>query len=420
MLFVLATMLVAPSAAAQVTCTTRTTSAEPPPTVTVLRSHRDFVSAPGRVGVDGASSLYVTDPRTGRVVVRNRYGQLMEAIAGLGTPLAVTVDGAGNIYVADESSGNVWVYDRGWRLVRKLGDGDPEFALPNDIAIDAGTGRVYVSDGQAHTVRVYSPAGALVQLLGGKGAGPGMLDFPSGVWVSPSGEIFVADQTNNRIQVFDRGGTLLRCFAVTSGRSMWGGRVGRIQGLTGDATGRLYVTDAFHGLVRVFDRWGGPVSTIGAFGERPGELQTPTGVAIDRYNRLFVTSSNNARVEVFGLDAFTDPHAVQAIVQIRPGTLNRHMRHTPIRAVIELPGHPLDDIRVETITANGVPAVPTSGRIDNYDDDPALELRVAFDAEPLLATLADGEGLVLVTGSLRDGTEFEGTHTVRVLATGGR
>ncbi len=74
--------------------------------------------------------------------------------------------------------------------------------------------------------------------------------------------------------------------------------------MTGDSQGRLYLADAYQGQVRVFDPQGVELSALGSFGELPGQLRTPSGLAIDDNNRLFVASVNTGRVEVFGLDDF--------------------------------------------------------------------------------------------------------------------
>ncbi len=50
------------------------------------------------------------------------------------------------------------------------------------------------------------------------------------------------------------------------------------------------------------------LTTLGSFGKGLGQLRSPIALAIDSFKRLFVSSPNNSRVEVFGLDNFDDPH----------------------------------------------------------------------------------------------------------------
>lgn len=394
-------------------CTWGGTPTVVPPSATALRAYRDFFHAPGRVAIDGAGHVFATDPPTGRIYVRDRYGRLIAVMQGFDTPLGIAVDGAGRIYVGEQGRGSVAVFDQRWNRLGQLGRGQGEFLLPNDIAIDPDTGQVYVSDSGAHQIKVYSAGGPLLGIFGAKGTDPGQFDFPTGVYAS-AGEVFVADQNNSRVQVFDQAGTFLRCFGVSTGTTMYGNNIGRIQGLTGDTQGRLYIADAFQGYVQVFDRWGVLLSTVGSFGEGPGQLRTPMDVAIDPYNRLFVASTNNARVEVYGLDSFSDPQVIPAVVDIKPDTIKRSSEKKTITAYIEIRGYPLDRVNPATITANGVPARPSPVAIGDYDGDGIPDLMVKFDAQALLATLPDGQAIIAVSGEFMDGTAFDGVDKVRV------
>lgn len=388
------------------------------PSATYLRSYREFIHGPGRLAIDSSGNLYTTDPRTGKIFIRDPYGRLLSVMDGFDYPLGIAVDRDGRIYVGEQGTGTVTVFDQQLRPLHKLGLGDGEFIIPNAIAIDPDPlyGRIYVSDSGAHMIKVYSADGTLLSFFGGKGAGPGQMDFPVGLYISPVGQIFVADQNNDRIQVFDRSGTFLRCFQVSVGRTWYfGANKGRIQGLTGDSQGRLYVADAFQGYVEVFDGWGASIATIGKFGAGPGQFRTPIDLAIDLYNRLFVSSTNNARVEIFGLDRYSDPHVIPAVVDVEPNTLKRSSRRKSITAYIEIRNYRLEQINRATINAYGVPARPWPTAIGDHNENGIPDLMVKFDAQSLLSLLPDGQTLIIVSGEFMDRTLFEGSATVRII-----
>ncbi len=169
------------------------------------------------VAVDAASNTYTADPSAGRVVVRDAWGRLVSVKNGLLTPTAVAVDGFGRILVAEQGAGSVSVFDRGWRLLAKLGQGNGEFQLPNDIAVDPASGAIYVSDGAANLVKAYTADWAPLFSFGGTGRALGQFSFPAALHMSASGELFVADQNNDRVQVFARDGKPLRCFGGRTG-----------------------------------------------------------------------------------------------------------------------------------------------------------------------------------------------------------
>ena len=394
-------------------------SIEFPPSAVSLRSYRDFFHAPGRVAVDGSGNVYTTDPQAGQVFIRDQYGRMINVLEGFNLPLGIAVDNADRIYVGEQGRGGVTVFDQQWNRLNVFGQGDGEFLIPNDIAVDPQSGWIYVSDSGAHTIRVYAPDGFLLSSFGGPGTGPGQFNFPAGLYISPIGELFVADQNNDRIQVLDRYGNFLRCIGGSGGFA-FSKKFGRIQGLTGDSQGRLYVADAFQGYVQVFDSLGYVLSTVGSFGQGPGQLRTPMGLAIDIHNRLFVGSANNARVEFFGLDSFSDPHIIPAVVDIQPDTLNRSANRDSITAYIELRDYPVDQIDPATITANGVPALASRTTIGDHDADGIPDLAVKFDAQTILAALPDGNPIIIVSGKFFTGNLFEGSDSVRVTSDGNK
>lgn len=301
-----------PRTASAQLCSWGGTPVLPPPDVAVLGSQLDGLRAPARLAVDSADNVYVTDPTRGTVVIMDVQGRVIDVRTEMGVPLALAVDRFGTIYLSDDATGRVDIYDELWQSSGALGVGAGEFQGATDIAVDPDPGfdLIYVADGRADSIKIYDADGLPVRSFGGHGTGPGEFDYPSAVWVSPSGEIFVGDQNNDRVQVFDREGVFLRCFGAQGGGDR---NFGRIQGLEGDAEGRLYVADAFQGHVKVFDGAGAELAVIGSLGDHPGQLRTPFGAVIDGHNRLFVSSVNTGRLEVFGLDEFTVPPPVGSI-----------------------------------------------------------------------------------------------------------
>ena len=366
--------------------------------------------------------MYISDSAAGRVLVRDEYGRQVGGSGRIARPLGIAVDLAGFAYVGEEATGSVLVLDPGWNFVRKLGAGNGEFLLPNHIAVDPDpSSLIYVSDSGANVVKVYAPSGELVRIIGGPGTLDGQFGFPTGVFVSSAGEVFVADQDNNRVQVFSRGGTFLRRIRLTSG--MMGSSGGRIQGLTVDSLGRIYVAEAFQAAVRVLGPDGVKLANIGAFGSSVGELRNPSSLVIDRNSRLFVVSVGNGRVELYGLDGYVDPAILPATVMLRPAALKREDgkpdeddERRIVTGLVKVDGFAPADIVVSSIRANGVPAIPVTGTaIADFDQDGFLELRFRIDRAALLATLPDGEAIVTVTGAVAGGLEFEGAAPVRVI-----
>ena len=73
----------------------------------------------------------------------------------------------------------------------------------------------------------------------------------------------------------------------------------RPKGIGRDSEGHLYVVEGLSGMVQVFDRQGRLLYYFGQKGSGFGEFQLPTGLFIDRSDRVFVVDSYNRRVQVF-------------------------------------------------------------------------------------------------------------------------
>ena len=81
----------------------------------------------------------------------------------------------------------------------------------------------------------------------------------------------------------------------------------------------------------------------------------------------------------------------------------------------------MSDIDVSTVLLNGlVPAELSPTEVGDYDGDGIADLMVKFDRADTHTTLEVGDVVpISVAGQLSDGTAFEGTETVRVIAPGG-
>src|SRR5690348_15896559 len=71
------------------------------------------------------------------------------------------------------------------------------------------------------------------------------------------------------------------------------------QGVTVDDSGNLYVVDQANNRVEKFNSVDNYLSTIGSSGSANGQLLSPTSVAVDISGNVYVTDVENYRVEKF-------------------------------------------------------------------------------------------------------------------------
>jgi len=273
------------------------------------------LDAPRSVALDNSENIYVAEPGNDRVVIYSQSGSYLRTLSGLDTPISVSVDGNGRIIVGNRDSGNVEVYGSDLTLLFKLGTGDGEFSQPGGIATDSA-GNIYVADSREDSVKVYSSEGVYRFSFGSSGDGDGEFHFPTSIAVNnKAAEIIVSDLQiieeassvwpipspgeGARIQVFDMNGVFKRGFGEFG---LGEGKLFRPTGVAVDEEGRIYVTDSYQNVVQVF---GSDGTSLGTIYDLDNPMRTPLGVAAGSSNRLFITSFNASRVDVYGVGVYT-------------------------------------------------------------------------------------------------------------------
>jgi DNA-binding beta-propeller fold protein YncE len=108
------------------------------------------------------------------------------------------------------------------------------------VAVD-GSGNVFVADTNNNRLQKFTSTGTFLTTWGSSGTGDGQFTNPFGVATDSSGNVFVADANNNRIQKFDANGTFL---------TMWGSAIP--QDVATDGSGNVYVADADSNNIQKF------------------------------------------------------------------------------------------------------------------------------------------------------------------------
>ncbi len=178
--------------------------------------------------------------------------------------------------------------------------GDGEFDHPYGSAVDA-SGNVYVADAGNNRIQKFTATGVFVTQWGTLGAGNGQFDTPWGVAVDGSGNVYVSDLWNARVQKFSSTGTYLSQFGSPGAGN---GQFGRPRGVAVDPSGNVYVVDDINDRVQKFSSTGVYLTQWGASGSGDGQFDGAWGIAVDQSSgNVYVTdhsfATNTSRVQKF-------------------------------------------------------------------------------------------------------------------------
>jgi glucose/arabinose dehydrogenase/sugar lactone lactonase YvrE len=170
---------------------------------------------------------------------------------------------------------------------------------PFGVAISSGTGNIYVADTGNNRIDKFSSSGSFITSFGSGGDHPGQFNHPSGVAIdSGTGNIYVADTGNNRIDKFSSSGSFITSFG--SHRSTLG-QLNQPFGVAIDSgTGNIYVADTGNNRIDEFSSSGSFITSFGSHGSAAGQLNQPFGVAISSgTGNIYVADTGNNRIDEF-------------------------------------------------------------------------------------------------------------------------
>ncbi len=266
-------------------------------------------SAPGQfneptgITVKG-NEVFVSDGRNHRIQVFDLEGTALRqfGVNDLERPMNLTI-AKNELYVADYFADQIKVFSLQGDYRRSIGTpgtGPGEFTIPGGVAV-AENGDLYVAGFTTQRVQQLHADGGFVRqwgITGEAGTFGGKLRYPTDVALSKKGALFIADGYNDRVLAMGPDGELLTKWGGPFAINIFGpfnGWFATITGLSVGPSGNVFVADFYNDRVQKFTQDG---SFLNAFGiESSGPTHTTIAVAEADDGSVFVADYANHQIQ---------------------------------------------------------------------------------------------------------------------------
>lgn len=212
----------------------------------------------------------------------------------LASPHDVAFDSAGRLLVADTANNRIAVYEVDGASGTLVASWHARMRSPEGV-VATPDGRVYVANASAHTV-VMLVDGQATAMVGERGSQDNQYARPHDLDRGPDGHLYVTDPGNDRIQILT---DTLDHVANLGGD---GYDFDEPKYLALDAAGRLYVADEYNNQIKIFDPAHKLIGTVGSGdqGDGPYQFHWPEGVTV-LGDRMWVADTRNGRIVLYRL-----------------------------------------------------------------------------------------------------------------------
>ena len=228
------------------------------------------------------TSVPVPEADVGAGAATVKVSNVVTLKAGLYHFRLVASNATGTSYGADQSFTILPTYTSSFA---SFGSGNDELLEPSDLTTD-GSGNVWVADTENDRLEEFNAKGEFVKVVATVAA-------PYGVAVDSKGDVWTTETGEDRVAEFSSEGKLMKSFGSAGSGN---GQFNAPEGLAVSKGGGVYVADRGNKRIEVFSAEGKYLSSLGA---GTGKLKSPTGVAFDSHGNLWVTESEAGRVVEF-------------------------------------------------------------------------------------------------------------------------
>jgi sugar lactone lactonase YvrE len=301
--------------------------------------------SPLGIALDRAGNLYFCDVNNNVVRKINGSTGVITTVAGngsqgfsgdggsatsaqLGSPSGVAVDASGNLYIADFANHRVRKVTAAGVISTVTGNGtagssgdsgpatSATLSSPQGVALDRA-GNLYIADSSSNVVReVNASTGIITTVVGVAGSGSfsgdggaatsAHLNGPSGMAFDTAGDLYLADQSNNRIRMVSASTGFITTVAGSSAGGTFSGDGGAATSaalntpydVKLDGGGNLYISDSQNNRIRMVSATTGLITTVAGNGQamHAGDYGAATAASLNQAFGMGFDSGGNLYV----------------------------------------------------------------------------------------------------------------------------
>jgi len=256
----------------------------------VSNNQEGFFNTPQGIAISGDVSIFIADTNNHRIQKFDSKGGFVSKWGEqeLKEPCTVTVNHHGNLIVGDKYKQSINIYDSNGTLINKW----KILVCPVDIAVDKNN-FIYVAN--ESDVRKYNPDG---DLLNWHIEEEHFTDSPPlGIELDCNDNIYLS--IKHCIKKFDSNGKFL---------FQWGNKglnPGEFNSPKGieiqrvDNIENVFIADSENNRIQQFSTDGLFVASFGSTGSSPGQMNSPGALAIHPNGNIYITDTDNHRIQVF-------------------------------------------------------------------------------------------------------------------------
>ncbi|MGB2603749.1 MAG: hypothetical protein WBC78_09150, partial [Candidatus Sulfotelmatobacter sp.] len=431
-------------------------------------------------GIDGAGNIYIADSfgdrirrigkGTGKITTVagvGQYGYNGEGIkattTAMGFPRGLVVNAAGEFWYSDPGNNRVRMVNSsgivntvaGTGTAGYKGDGgaatSAEINQPSGLALDA-SGNLYFSDTSNNVVRMVNSSGNIHTIAGNGTAGfsgdggaatSASLNSPHGLAFDTNGNLYIADDLNNRVRIVAGLGTdtvTINTYAGDGDPGVAGdgglaskAAIGLPRGVQ-VTNGTLYISNAAQSRVRAVNLKSQIINSVaGSTGGYDGDghaplksmFLSPTGLMVDSVGDLLIVDTGNDRVRKVNAAGTTVSTIVGGYVG-DGGVATNGCLNSPENIAFTSSGNLYiveDGNRVREVTAGNISTLAGTG-VTGYSGDKGpgsaatinSPLGVAADPVGNVYIADTGNNVIRVVNSSKEITTFDKDSTFKNLA----